>query len=89
MGYRIEYLSHKKEHRLWIVLPMTWAFFLLFCLLVHLFWPQGQQLLQELLWPGDAAVTRQAAEAMVQQLRWGVPVSEAVETFCMTIINGS
>lgn len=68
---------------------MTAGFFLLFCLMVSAFWPEGRKLLQELLWPGDAEVARQAAEVMVQQLRWGEPLADALETFCLTILHGS
>ena len=67
---------------------MSAGFFLLFCLMVYYFWPDGKQFLQELLWPGDAAVNRQAAEVMVQQLRWGEPLADALETFCLTILHG-
>lgn len=89
MGYRIEYCSKKLEDRPSAVLPMTFGAFILFCLLLQLFWPEGERILWELIWPGEAASTRQAVEVLVQQLRWGEPLSDALETFCVTVLHGS
>lgn len=68
---------------------MTLTAFLLFCLLTGLFWPEGQAILQEILWPGDAAATRQALSNLLQQLRWGEPFSDAIEVFCTAVLHGN
>lgn len=90
MGYRVEYepmekrkVEEKKSRR---VPALTAAFLLFFFLLVHAFWPRGREVLGEILWPGDAAVTAAALEQFAQELRMGQPLGDAVEGFCREII---
>ena len=44
-------------------------------------------LLRELLIPGEASVTLEAAETMVSQIKEGVPLQETVEAFCQEIMS--
>lgn len=86
MGYRIEYgpsIKEKPSRTGWF----TALFFLFFCLMVVCFWPEGKALMEELLLPGENAVTREAAEVFIRELRFGEPFSEAAEHFCRGILS--
>lgn len=92
MGYRVEYgpTTQKKRadrgtggRRAWL----TAAFLALFLVLVNICWPQGREVLNRLLWPGDAGATRQAAESFVEELRSGEPLGDAVEGFCREVLR--
>ena len=65
---------------------LTFAFLLAFLLLTKLFWPAGTDKLRRILLPGDPDVTAHAATALVDDLRTGEPVGEAVKTFCGEIL---
>lgn len=86
MGYRIEYdqeyKPQKSAHK-----PKIWAmaaaFLLAFLLCVNAFWPKGQKVLRQILFPMDSA----AIEVFVTQLRYGEPVSDAVESFCREVLS--
>lgn len=68
---------------------MTAGFFLLFLLLTNLCWPEGRQKLWEICIPGNAQVTAAAFEAMVEDLRAGESVSDALTVFCQEIIHNA
>lgn len=87
MGYRIEYGCPERQPDKPKRLGLTIVFFLAFLLLVNVFWPEGRKVLQELLWPGDMEQTQQALEVFIAQLRYGEPVSDAVESFCREILK--
>lgn len=92
MGYRVEYEPMMKNERnmdKFRLRPglLTAAAFLTLCLLVNTYWPHGKALLQEILWPGDAAVTQQAVETFVSELHYGQPLGDAVEGFCREILK--
>lgn len=93
MSYRVEYepISRKKKRSPGgLGLPgLTVVCFLLFLLLVHAFWPRGTEVLQQALWPGDSAVTRQAADTFVDALRGGAPFGAAAEGFCREILEAA
>ncbi len=57
-------------------------------LAVALMLPQGRLLVRDLLLPGDEDVTAAALEEMVENIRAGEPVGEAVEAFCREILAG-
>lgn len=91
MGYRIEYDSgtavkgavHRsmlKTRRILILLTavVVTAFLVL---------PTVRRSLRDLLLPGDDTVTAQALQGLVEDLRAGEPVSEAMEVFCREIIT--
>ena len=68
---------------------LTGAFLLTFALLTLQFWPRGRDVLEEVILPGDAAVTKQAFSVMTEQLRRGEAVSDAVAAFCREVIDGA
>ena len=89
MAYRIVYGPEKKapENRMRRIRMMTAGFFLLGCILTRLFWPDGLQVMREVLLPGELSVTEQAFSQLVSQLQGGEPVGTAVETFCRYVIS--
>lgn len=92
MGYRVEYQPAMKnegtmDKRLQRPWALTAAFLIAFGLFTNAFWPDGQKVLQEILWPGDMEVTQQAVEAFVTELRYGEPFTDAVEGFCREILQ--
>lgn len=68
---------------------LTAAFFLTFLLLTHIFWPSGREKLRQLLLPGDPDVTAQAFSVMMDDLRSGEPMGEAVTVFCREILSNA
>lgn len=93
MGYRIDYSQggntpvRKKRSS---TLPLfTVLFFLLFLLLTGKYWRQGSQILQELLLPGDAAVTAAAIQNLTSALKTGQSFSDAFANFCLQVIQGA
>ena len=92
MGYRICYdwgeapetRTGKGRSRL---PAMIAGFFLIFLLLTGLFWPRGTAKLRKLILPGDEAVTGQALTVLVEDLRAGEPVGDAVRAFCGEILT--
>lgn len=84
MGYRIDYGPGPRRR----VSPMVAGWFLLFLLLVGAFWPKGREVLGDVLFPGDWAVTTAAMEDFARTLRSGEELGVAVEGFCRTILKG-
>ena len=90
MGYRIEYSEKPmvsdfrsfKSRRL----LFSAVFFTLFLILCRTCWPAGWHLIRRTFVPGNPDVTLSAVNAFLQELRWGIPLSDAVETFCKTIL---
>lgn len=62
---------------------------MLFLLITCLFWQEGRAVLQEWLFPGDAAVTAGALEDLTANLQNGYTVSAALERFCRTVMDGA
>ena len=93
MGYRVEYQPVKKvrgaEKRTVWVPALTGLFLLLFLLLVNSTWPRGAEVLQGLIFPGDASVTAAALEELTVELRAGEELASAFETFCRTVIENA
>lgn len=91
MGYRVDYQPVKKvrnaEKRKSRVPALTALFLMLFFFLVFSFWPQGGELLRELLIPGDPDTTVMALEAFAQDLHDGETPAIAFETFCRSILG--
>ena len=71
------------------VAALTAVFLALFVALTGAFWPRGKAVLQELLLPGDAAVTAAALEDLAAELSNGEEISDALESFCRKVIHGS
>lgn len=66
---------------------MTAGFFLMFLMLAKLFWPAGSDKVREFLLPGDAEATGRAVTVLVEDLRAGEPVGDAVKAFCGEILT--
>ena len=93
MGYRIDYQpdhmhrGHKIQRgHVW---TLTWLFLLLFGMITYRFWPEGRLILQQILIPGDPAVTLPAVDSLLFSLSQGANAAAALETFCLTILEGS
>ncbi len=94
MSYRIVYgeepvCQRRKNIRPGRVAAYTVVCFILFCTLTMKLWPSGAEMLQEVLLPGDAAVTRQALVNMADNLRAGEAIGDAVVVFCREIVDGA
>ena len=94
MGYRIEYDTDTKYYE---ITPeskprqsiLTGISFGIFLAATFLFWPEGAQFLQEVLIPGDNAVTLKAFEALAENFAAGMGLREAAEAFCTEILSGA
>ncbi len=90
MGWRIEYGLEEESG-----VPdtglrrkmLTVCFFVVFCIMVSLCWPEGRELLRILLIPGDPEVTLEAAEAFARELHQGFPMGEAAKHFCIAVLT--
>ena len=94
MSYRIIYGEEPKKLksngiRLGRIAAYTALCFALFAVLTVTFWPEGKSVLQEALLPGDASVTAQALENMMENLRSGEALGDAVVVFCQEIMDGA
>ncbi len=91
MGYRVDYGPVKKvrgvEKRMSRRCALTGMFFLVFVVMVCCFWPEGKQALQQLVFPGDGAVTAAAWENFTVSLKAGEGIGESLQTFCMRILE--
>lgn len=92
MAYRVEYSSRIKwEQKVDEKKSgsMMWAglFFVLFLCLVNLRWDEGRELLFQILLPGDAHVTWNCMQQLMDSLRQGTSVSCAVQEFCNEILQ--
>lgn len=94
MGYIIRYggenTATQKKVRLWESLrfqSMTAFFLALFILAVGMFWKEGTETMKSWLIPGEAGVTETAALKLVEDIRSGEPVLDAVDAFCREIFE--
>ena len=91
MSYRIEYQPMKRPGSRQggsLRRPaLTGMFFLLFVFLVDAFWPQGREMLRELLIPGDPDVTVEAFGVFANAIQSGSPFGDAAEAFCRTVMG--
>lgn len=91
MSYRIEYAPdsgnlQKTNGYFPMRLLMTLTVFVLFLFCIRSERPDAWAGLQEWFWPGEAAVTRNAAKILWMDLRAGQPVSQAAAAFCRDIL---
>ena len=94
MAYKIIYDSdaqkyevcEKKHSHFYAYCAVAFA---IFVMLTCLFWPEGKRELQDLLIPGDNAVTMEALENMKDSLIDGADLKTAVSGFCREIIHGA
>ena len=92
MGYRVDYKPIKKvrnmEKRITNVPVLTGICLLLFFFLVFSCWPQGMEIVQEMMIPGEPEITLAAMEQFTDLLMDGASIGEALEVFCNTIQTG-
>lgn len=88
MGYRVCYPAvgkeKKKSHPLRVLVLAGVAFFLFVQLVQHR-WPEGWQLLQQVIVPQRCI---RAVTELVEQLDIGVSPAEALTTFCQCLTEG-
>ena len=94
MAYRIDYTVNTKYQPTpawqWDKLAkMAVTFFLIFLLATAIFWPEGRLALQQMVLPCDTEVTAQAFSAMLDQIRGGEALDEAVVAFCQEILSSA
>lgn len=68
---------------------LTAGFILLFVLAIKTLYPEGVQVLQKILSPGETGVTEAAFSEMISNLRNGETMADAVMAFCRQVIDGS
>lgn len=91
MGYRIDYgpAEPQKKNKLWETVKMqvlTAVFAAAFTIGVRTWWPEGTAQLRAWLLPGEPSVTQTAFSNLVDDLRNGTQLGDAVTAFCREII---
>lgn len=93
MGYRVEYVTVKKvrglENRVSRLATLTAIFLLLFLFLAGSLWPEGEEVIKRLFFPGDPAVTAAALEKLTGELQAGADVTGSLRNFCLQILKGA
>lgn len=93
MGYQIHYEPGNKMQRKATsknkISVLFSVFLSLFIIITFLFWPQGRTALQSILIPGDPEVTMCATDMLISSLKNGTEPGEALETFCLSILDGA
>ncbi len=91
MGYRVDYGPVRKirgmEKRFSRPAALTGLFFFVFLLMTAFLWPEGVQVLRDLVVPGDPAVTAAAVEALTDDLRSGAPAMETIYQFLQRMLE--
>lgn len=83
----MEYISEKRKSCVGRRAVLTVLFFICFLQLVHAFWPEGKDMLQMLLIPGDPETTLQAAEVFAQEMECGYSLMDAAKNFCISVLH--
>lgn len=93
MGYQIRYPSvgisgckHKSSKRF---LSLTVLFFALFFTLTLLHWPEGRSVLINIAIPGNPENAAAALDNLIESFSLGESPTEAVKTFCDSILKGA
>lgn len=93
MGYRIDYDKgtaryEVSRNRPWRRFVLTAVCFVLFLVLTGWFWPEGSDLIRDILIPGNDAVTVHAFAKFTEELREGTSIRDAVTVFCREVLIG-
>lgn len=92
MNYRIEYDGARvKKRAIRVTKAKKWTIILVCAAVIasgFMLWPRGRMMLRDFVLPGDGAITDRALQGLVENLRSGQPMSDAVEVFCKEIIHG-
>lgn len=91
MGYRIDYQGPKKvrgaERRTAPAAAVAAGILLLGMLAVNGFWPRGREVLRAMILPGEASVTAQALDDLVDNLLSGDGIGNALDCFCRQVMD--
>lgn len=88
MGYQVRYPAvgkEKKKRQPLRVLVLAGVAFFLFVHLVHCRWPEGWQLLQQVMVSQRCS---EAVAALVERLNTGTTPAEALAAFCQWLMEG-
>lgn len=91
MGYRIVYgeEAKPKPEGAWTALrlqALTAACLLAFTFGVKTIWPEGTEVLRQVLLPGEPGITEKAFQTFVENVQEGESFGDAVTTFCKEIL---
>ena len=90
MAYRVVYgpmPEVPKRRGTLRVRTLTAVCLLLFCFGVRLAWPEGQALLRRIVLPGEMTVTQVAFGDMLEHLKQGYTLGDAVTVFCRQVVQ--
>ena len=90
MGYKVIYGNEKQGKRKKMgfrCFLLTMAFFVLFLQIVSNFWPEGEEVLQNLLFAGDTSRTKEAIQTFSQELSSGFSLSDAAKNFWQAVFH--
>ena len=92
MSYRIVYGPERKavkerEPSSLRFRSLIAGFLLLFAVIVKLLWPEGTAVLRQMILPTDLSATEQAFQCMMEDLRSGENLGDAITVFCRQIIE--
>ena len=89
MGYKIIYGSKKIPKRnFWELQTLICVFMLVLALCVRLTWPEGTQLIRQILITDTLSQDAEAFMEMLRQVGAGESLSDAVAVFCQEIFHG-
>ena len=92
MSYRIDYGSEADLHKKagWMSgILLTGVLFSVFLILVSLLWPEGREVLQLMLIPGDPDVTVKAAQTFAAELDCGTNLISAASDFVRNVTGNA
>ncbi len=93
MSYKIQYDITKSNNIKWIDTGKRKRKIVIFSFLLLVFFGiialRNLEFLQELLFPGDAAVTRSAMDTLISNIKDGQSFSNAITVFCQEIIDAA
>ena len=90
MAYKVVYGPMPKIRKKSGILrfqALTAMCLMLFSLGVRQVWPEGREVLQDFLMPGDMTVTQAAFGDMLENLENGQNLTDAVTAFCRQIVQ--
>ena len=92
MGYRVDYGPMNRAFRSNYRRFLGWQaygalFFLCFVIAVCCFWPEGQGVLRQILFPGDWQALEEGVLAFQESVKAGEPGLSCAEAFCRVIIG--
>ena len=87
MAYKIRYdAENTTNHHPFRIQILTTAILFISLMFVNAFWAQGREVIQKYLLPQNV-YSYTAAQDLVTNMEEGMPLFEAIQTFCDTIWN--